>query len=391
MTNKPFTLNKKRLTLMTASAALVLSLATPMALAANDDAPMDDGDEEIVPFDPEDPTAGLDDPLPEDEDEPIDDSDEPIVNPDPEPEEPVVEPEPDPETPIEEPAPEPDPEVGEDTGTEPEPTPVPEVEPDPEVEPETPVVDSGDMNPDSPVRVIVQFLDEAGNEIAPPVSLKGDVGMSYRALNVAVDGYELTGPPTGNEYGVFTDAQATVTYTYANLSAPAPTPAPDDENLPPVVTPENPEEDDTTAPETPVVEEDDEMDDSDEDLVPITPPGEEDDTTTPVDEDGLGSDEDAVMEDGDEVIVDADGNELDGQDKEATDDKTDEKEDKVAPIAAIDDKTGGNGKTKSGELKAIPQASAETNWFMVAMGVMATAGAGVLLYMRRLKPGASQE
>lgn len=424
MTKKPFTLNKKRLTLMTASAALVLSLASPMVLADHggehdadgnpivepvdetpvaepvdetpveepvDEAPidqpeappMDDSDVPIVPFDPEDPTAGADEPLPED------------------------------------PAPE------DDTGTEPEPTPVPEVEPAPEDEvvEDVPVVDNGDMNPDSPVRVIVKFVDQDGNEIAEPVNLKGDVGMAYRAVNADVSGYEIAGLD-GDEYGVFTASQATVTYTYNDLSLPAPTPEPEDEELPPVETPVD--EGETPPP----------MDDSDVPLVPVTPPT--DGETTPVEPPATDENEDEVttpveapeMDDTGVPVVENDGNanasgrDADGNlisDKVCDDFTTqagakayadkygradldadsdgifceslpageDKKVEDKAAAVVVNDKDG--DKTESGELKAIPQASAETNWFVMAMGAMATAGAAFMLYMRREKPGASQE
>lgn len=396
MMNKPFTLNTKRLTLMTASAALVLSLASPMVFADHGgehdadgnpivepvvpadppvdeptesveeppvDAPMDDSGEVIVPFDPEDPTAGLDEPLPPDET--------------------VV-----------------------DTGTEPAPTPVPEVEPEPAAEPEIPVVDSGDMNPDSPVRVIVQFVDEDGSEIASPVNLKGDVGMAYRALNIQIPGYELSGPPEGEDVGVFTASTSTVTYTYLNLAVAAP--VPDAEALPPVELPVDDEV--TPAPVDPPMDDNDEvlvpitpptgdvttpvaptpvdppMDDNDEVIVPITPPT--GNVTTPAEpsktdgtDSGRGRDDDA-MDDSDEVLVDKDGNVLGGQDESAVD------ADKDA-AAALNKKDGTDA--ESGELKAIPQASAETNWFTVAMGLMATAGAAVMLHMRRLKPGIKPE
>lgn len=376
MIKKPFTLNTKRLGLMASSAAIVVAMAAPVALADEPglDTPIDDSLEEIVqPSDEEEPEPGLDTPIeeppvvedPAPEPEPGDDT--PIEEP------PVVDPEPEPEpgddTPIEEPPVEVEPDPG-DTGTEPDPTPVPPEDP---IEEDPEPSDDSDEPADDvtlPVRVTVYFVDEAGNQLAEPVGIRGEVGDAYFAENLEIPGYEITGVE-GAEKGTFTDEMINVTYTYMVLGTDTPTdPAPTE--------PAEPAE---PGDDTPI-------DDSDEELDEDAPVGNDEDEPT----------DETPVDDSDEV--DADETPVDDSAEEADDATTDEESSTVAvdetlerddaPVADVSDGTNAAEvkKADDGELKAIPQASAETNWGMIGAGLAALGAAAAMLFGRREKSGA---
>lgn len=376
MIKKPFTLNTKRLGLMASSAAIVVAMAAPVALADEPglDTPIDDSLEEIVqPSDEEEPEPGLDTPIeeppvvedPAPEPEPGDDT--PIEEP------PVVDPEPEPEpgddTPIEEPPVEVEPDPG-DTGTEPDPTPVPPEDP---IEEDPAPSDDSDEPADDvtlPVRVTVYFVDEAGNQLAEPVGIRGEVGDAYFAENLEIPGYEITGVE-GAEKGTFTDEMINVTYTYMALGTDTPTdPAPTE--------PAEPAE---PGDDTPI-------DDSDEELDEDAPVGNDEDEPTdetPVDDsDEVGADETPV----DDSAEEADDATTDEESSTVAVDETLERDD--ASVADVSDGTNAAEvkKADDGELKAIPQASAETNWGMIGAGLAALGAAAAMLFGRREKSGA---
>lgn len=390
MIKKPFTLNTKRLGLMASSAAIVVAMAAPVALADEPglDTPIDDSLEEIVqPSDEEEPEPGLDTPIeeppvvedPAPEPEPGDDT--PIEEP------PVVDPEPEPEpgddTPIEEPPveEEPTPDPG-DTGTEPDPTPVPPE--DPIEEDPTPVDDEEPSDEVTlPIRVMVHFVDEAGNPTAESVGIRGEVGDAYFAENLEIPGYEITGVE-GAEKGTFTDEMINVTYTYMALGENDPTdPAPTE--------PEEPGDD------TPI---DDSGEELDEDAPTDNSDDEEPTDETPIDDSDEELDEDApAAGNGDPTEGDSDETPVDDSAEDVKESVTDEDSTNVAvdeslergeaPVAKVADGTNAADvkKANDGELKAIPQASADTNWGMIGAGIAALGAAAAMLFGRREKSG----
>lgn len=372
MIKKPFTLNKKRFTLMTASAALVVAMAAPVAMADEPglDTPIDDSREEVVdPADdaPVEEEPGLDTPI---EEPPADDA--PVE------EEPV------------------------DTGTEPDPAPVPVVPPADE-DPTPAPSDDEDEDAAGPIRVLVSHVDEEGNELVPSVGLRGAIGASYFAENVEIAGYEVTGVD-GPFDGTFTESMIQVTFTYMNLATATPvTPTPPVvEAEPGVDTPIDDSGEELSPPsdDTPV--------DSDDDVVP-TP--DEPTDEIPVDDSGEEFDEIVVpIRDGgaDDTPIDDSAEELTGENDTAIDDtreenkKVDEKVDENGQ--AIDDTreslraddseavaAAGSDKSNKGDLKSIPQASAETNWGMIGAGFAAIGAAAMMLFGRREKADATNE
>lgn len=64
--------------------------------------------------------------------------------------------------------------------------------------------------------VMVKYVDEEGNELAPSEILNGKIGMPYQSTAKSITGWALKATP-GNATGTFTDEEQTVTYTYANV------------------------------------------------------------------------------------------------------------------------------------------------------------------------------
>ncbi|WP_348921178.1 MucBP domain-containing protein [Enterococcus rotai] len=61
--------------------------------------------------------------------------------------------------------------------------------------------------------VIVKYLNEDGQEIAPTERLSGKIGQTYLAKAKTISGYTVTSVPK-NESGIFSNEEQTVTYTY---------------------------------------------------------------------------------------------------------------------------------------------------------------------------------
>lgn len=303
MRKQSFVLNKKKLIMMTASTVIVLSLATPVILADEPgfDTPIDDSLEELQPIAPTEPGIDV----------PIDDS-------------------------LEEPP------------TKPVPPVAPVVEPAVEDATKGFVTDPS-QNPTLKVRVIVLHVDEKGKEIFKPQELRGDVGMSYMAMNLNIDDYEITSTTGAPTKGVFTNNVVKVTYTYMFLGSTIPT---------------TPTEPPTTEPGDDTI-----IDDSGEEIV--TPPTTDGGDTPVTNEDDV----DAILPVDEEVIDDS---------REELSDA--EKTDKNAPaIGAVDKTDKGNKATERDGMKTIPQASAETNWGMLGAGFAAIAAAFITLLSRRKK------
>ncbi|OJG27129.1 hypothetical protein RU98_GL002909 [Enterococcus caccae] len=66
--------------------------------------------------------------------------------------------------------------------------------------------------------VVVNYLNEDGQEIAPPEILSGKVGQNYLANAKSISGYTLTAV-SGNESGIFSNEEQTVTYMYQGYLA----------------------------------------------------------------------------------------------------------------------------------------------------------------------------
>ncbi|MBC1516828.1 MucBP domain-containing protein, partial [Listeria immobilis] len=61
--------------------------------------------------------------------------------------------------------------------------------------------------------VTVQFVDEAGNQLAEPMTLSGNIGDAFEAIAKIIDGWKLTATPA-NATGMFSDTTQTVTFVY---------------------------------------------------------------------------------------------------------------------------------------------------------------------------------
>ena len=73
-------------------------------------------------------------------------------------------------------------------------------------------------DPDGPTEgtVIVKYVDENGNEIAPSTTKKGTIGTSYTTTAKTISGYDLKTTPS-NATGKFTASTITVTYVYSEI------------------------------------------------------------------------------------------------------------------------------------------------------------------------------
>ncbi|HLS01955.1 MAG TPA: MucBP domain-containing protein, partial [Beutenbergiaceae bacterium] len=105
----------------------------------------------------------------------------------------------------------------------------------------------------APGTLVVNHVDEQGNELAPSTSDEGDVGSDYTTAPADIDGYELIAVPENAE-GEYIEGEIVVTYVYAPIVEPTPdpedpTPAPEPEDPAPTPEPEDPNGEDPSDPE----------------------------------------------------------------------------------------------------------------------------------------------